>query len=259
MSAARAASRRAERDPDSVVMAWCTGGMVTSGFMDSVLGAFIADETGGQRLRGHMTLLSGPRVAEARTQIVRQFLTPGAYGDASWLWMVDDDMTFDADTLDRLIDVADRDERPVVGGLCFAGERGIFIRPTIYRFINAAGDIEPVFDYPRDALAKVDATGAACLLIHRSVLERMAEVFGNTERGRSPYPWFVEGMASTTGSSYGEDIAFCLRLHHLGIPLHVHTGVHVGHLKTTVLDEGAFEDCLARSPELYAAPVEADR
>ena len=55
------------------------------------------------------------------------------------------------------------------------------------------------------------------------------------------------------GSSYGEDIAFCVRLNHLGIPLHVHTGVHIGHVKTTVLDEAAFEECRHRMPELYAS------
>jgi hypothetical protein len=257
MSAARAATRRAERDPTSVVMAWCTGGMVTSGFMDSVLGAFIHDGEHDQQLRGHMTLLSGPRVAEARTQIIRNFLTPGAYDDASWLWMLDDDMTFDADTLARLFEVADRDDAPVVGGLCFAGERGLFIRPTLYRFVNGAGDIEPIYDYPRNAVVKVDATGAACLLIHRSVLERMAEAFGHTPKGRSPYPWFVEGMASSSGHSFGEDIAFCLRLHHLRIPLVVDTRIHVGHLKTTSLDEAAYDSLRTQMPELYRTDVEA--
>ena len=33
----------------------------------------------------------------------------------------------------------------------------------------------------------------------------------------------------------GEDIAFCLRAGAAGFPIHVNTGVHIGHAKTQIL------------------------
>jgi hypothetical protein len=46
-------------------------------------------------------------------------------------------------------------------------------------------------------------------------------------------PWFRE---SVTGKALmGEDLTFCLRCAAAGIAVHVHTGVHIGHMKTTML------------------------
>ena len=33
----------------------------------------------------------------------------------------------------------------------------------------------------------------------------------------------------------GEDLTFCLRCAAAGVPVHVHTGVRAGHMKTTML------------------------
>jgi hypothetical protein len=33
----------------------------------------------------------------------------------------------------------------------------------------------------------------------------------------------------------GEDLTFCMRAAAAGLPIHVHTGIQVGHVKTTVL------------------------
>jgi len=233
--------------------------MMTSAFVDSLTGTIMQDlgPEGSQRVRGTISIQSGPRVAEARTQIIRQFLQPN-YEDADWLLMVDDDMTWAPAAFDELLASADPVERPIVGGLCFAGERGVFVRPTLYRFINESGDIEPIFDYPRDEVIRVDATGAAFLLIHRNVLLMLAHRYGKTDKGVSPYPWFVEGMVGATGSSYGEDIAFCLRLNHAKIPLHVNTAVKIGHVKNLVLTEELYDQERKAKADEYV-PTVGDR
>lgn len=105
-------------------------------------------------------------------------------GNTEWLFMIDSDMGFAADTVDRLIEAADPTERPIVGGLAFAcksdGAGDLFARryracPTVYQMYETDTEVGfvPMFDYPRDQLVEVDGTGMACVLIHRSVLEKI--------------------------------------------------------------------------------------
>src|SRR5690348_9930538 len=50
---------------------------------------------------GHLPLSSGANIVSARNKLVKRFLDEHT---APWLWFCDDDMTFDPDTLDRLIE-----------------------------------------------------------------------------------------------------------------------------------------------------------
>ena len=143
--------------------------------------------------------------------------------------MVDTDMVFAADALDRLLEVADSDVQPVVGGLCFAAAD----KPVMFR-LGEDGAPARVTEWPEGALVPVDATGAACLLMHRSVLVEM----GERNQGAA-YPWFVEGAATSRGALLGEDTAFCLRARGMGVPIVVDTSVRVGHVKTSVIGEVA--------------------
>jgi hypothetical protein len=47
-------------------------------------------------------------------------------------------------------------------------------------------------------------------------------------------PWFRETPVGPM-ALMGEDMTFCLRCAAAGIPVHVHTGVKAGHMKTTML------------------------
>ena len=174
---------------------------------------------------------SGPRVAEARNMIVREFLA----GDADWLWMLDVDLSFPVDTLDKLMATADPDTRPLVAGLYFArgdANQGLF--PVLGVF-DKDGEICRVNDYPRGQVIKAHTTGAGCLLMHRAMLEHVGEMFKE-----SRYPWFTEGLQSKSGDGYGEDEAFLLRCHLAGYELWIDTGLGLGHVKTVELTEGAW-------------------
>jgi hypothetical protein len=184
---------------------------------------------------------SSSLIANGRCEIVRTFLDLGA----DWLLMLDDDMTFAPDLLDRLLEVADPVERPIIGGLCFgvAPRKGVPLRstlgadlqgwPTLFTLADD-GTLTHWTDYARDALIRVDSTGAACLLVHRSVLadERW------TADGH-PQPWFREGVFD--GRALSEDHYFCLTAGRFGYPLHVHTGAQLGHVKHFVADQGWFD------------------
>ena len=226
-----------------VCLSWIFPADVSGWFAMSLANMLAFDARHSQHIIGPkgdvIALQSSPRIAEARNKVIDLYAT--LEQKPEWLLMIDSDMTFEPDLLERLLAVADPEKVPIVGGLCFAGGRVHAPYPTIYRQVDE-GDyvsVDRVHDYPRDALVKVGATGGACLLMHRGVLAAMKSTYG---KDNAPYPWFAEGVVGLKGEPWGEDIVFCLRANAIGIPVHVHTGVKLGHVKTQVIDEVFFDN-----------------
>jgi hypothetical protein len=210
--------------PDHVVIGYVHGGTVRAEFLASMLaivcrGRAVVDEVIG--------IGSGPNISRSRNMLVAGFLEDH---DAPWLFMADTDMWLPWDTVDRLVAAADPVARPVVGGLCLTENPGGDPLPALYELTEADG--QPVFarlaSWPADAVVRVTATGAACLLIHRDALEAVGKVAGD-----GAAPWFRESVIGA--ALVGEDLTFCLRCGVAGVPVHVHTGVRAGHMKTTML------------------------
>lgn len=180
-------------------------------------------------------------LVDARNKAVEQFLTER---DAEWLFWIDTDMGFTADTLDRLIEVADPVERPIVGALCFTqretAEDGMggwrtAAAPTIFDWVHAEGQqgFAIRWDYPPDTVTQCAGTGSACILIHRSVFERMFKEYGRS--------WYDRAFNPTMKVETSEDLSFCMRAIALGIPVHVHTGVKTSHMKKVWLSEMEYQ------------------
>lgn len=188
----------------------------------------------------------------ARNQMVRSFLDDT---EAEWLFIVDSDMGFEDDTVDRLLASADPVERPIMGGLCFAltsrkdstwRAPRYDIIPTVYEYIRImregeeyeVGFVENA-GYDRNAVNQVAATGAACLLVHRGVFTSMREALGDN--------WFSP-LTHATGEKgsariYSEDFSFFIRCLQLKIPAFVDTSVKTDHLKGALtLNEELWED-----------------
>lgn len=207
------------------MFAWCDARDVSGAFALSLATMAARSDC---PVTSYARLQTGPRLAEARNQLVDGF----ARSDCEWLLFVDSDMVFAADMPQRLLAAG----HPIVGALCRTSEG----KPTMFRFLNAELDSERVTEWDDGEIVEVDATGTGCLLVHRSVFARMKEAFATLPSGaENPYPWFVEGMTSLKGDPFGEDTAFMVRARSLGIPVFVHTGVKVGHVKTQVIGEVA--------------------
>jgi hypothetical protein len=170
---------------------------------------------------------SGPQLSPARNLLVRRFLD----GDAAWLFMVDTDMAFAPDAITRLIAAADPAERPIVGGLYYcAGPPGADPDPVTFQWVDVRGEpgLIRYRDWTPGECVPVAATGAACLLTHRTALEQVEKHAGDIAA-----PWFCESRLG--GLLIEEDLTFCVRCTDAGIPIYVHTGVQFGHVKSVTL------------------------
>jgi GT2 family glycosyltransferase len=195
-------------------------------------------------------------LAQARNTAVRDFLRDST---AQWLWWVDTDMGFAPDTVDRLFDAADPAVRPIVGALCFAnrevdndgmGGRRALAAPVIlhWRTVDGEAGFDTRWDYPADTVVRCDGVGMACVLIHRSVFERVAEQFGPN--------WYSRTRNPSTNEMISEDLSFCVRVNALDIPIHVHTGVKTTHAKRIWLaEEDYWRQRALNAPPPQVAPA----
>lgn len=239
---------------EKITIGWCHAGQVEGMFLDSVVGSFLFDANNQKKQltgkgAGTISLRTGPRIAEARNQIVKIFLTSKEFKESRWLVMVDSDMTWNQWDVHNLVENAETHDFGLLGGLCFAGsDTDASIYPTIYVVEGNDDEGYPqykkIYDYPKNMIVDCDATGAAFLAIRRDVMQHMGmphpQGFGTDKKGRpNPYPWFAEGVGGAR--QFGEDIVFCHRARALGYRVGVHTGIHIGHVKRRVLDEELYD------------------
>lgn len=227
-----------ERTNEKVVVAYCHPGEIHASFHESLLDLLVYDMAFHRRIvngGGRLAQQASANLAGPRNDVVRRFL---ADSDADWLWFVDVDMVFLPDTLEKLLEFADPEKAPIVGGLCFSVDRGVMY-PTLYGLVGDESNPQVIrfHEWPPDSMFQVAATGTGCLLMHRTALERIRD-FPNPSSGLTgfnrAYPWFQE--TAHDNRPVGEDITFCWRAGVANIPVYVNTGVHIGHVKEHLLD-----------------------
>jgi hypothetical protein len=177
---------------------------------------------------GNVSLL-----VRTRNVIVKQFLETT---DAAWLLMIDSDQQLPLEAFDKLCEAVHDKDRPIVAGLVFAAfwtdQQELVPVPVVYRWDDEEG-ITPMHDYPTDELIQIDAAGTGCLMIHRSVFEKMRE--NATENQGADWCFFMDGPIN--GRWYGEDLLFSRKLTALGFPIYAHTGAILPHKKDFWLDD----------------------
>lgn len=221
-------------------------------FVESVLRMAAYDKANGNYLLHNSGLMNtgalcpvwgrSMELSHARNTAAAAFLA----SDADWLLWIDTDIGFQPDALEKLMSVADPVSAPVVGGLCFVegdythdfhGGLRSSLAPTLYDWcwvepkngMPGAYKLTNRQDWPSDEVTRVGATGCGFLLTHRSVYEKIAD--WSRDNGGPPTIWF-ERIPGPDGEKCGEDISFCLRVHQVGLPVLVHTGVTTTHQKT---------------------------
>jgi glycosyltransferase involved in cell wall biosynthesis len=230
---------------DAVVVAYVNSNTVTYSWHHSMIELIGHDMSNKGRIMqgGYIAIRHGTGgLVEARNKAVANFL---ADARADWLWWVDTDMGFAPDTVDRLFEAADPADRPIVGALCFSqreisadgmGGWRCAATPTIYDWVDI-GDQQGFavrWGYDHDSVVRCAGTGSACILIHRSVFEKINEKFGPI--------WYSRVKNNSMGELTSEDLSFCMHAGALGIPVHINTAVKTTHQKLLWLQEQDFLD-----------------
>lgn len=243
---------RAEREAAHIpglVIAYIHPGQVSAYFTESLQTTYLADvaaEDMGHRPRRIKNVLqewSSANVSAARNKLTAAFLdtrTDDGRTVGDWLLWIDADMQWEPEAVELLMDTADPETRPIVGGLAFGMNLDEQV-PTIYQWGRTDdGEVTTyrVGHYPRDTVMQVAATGAAFLLIHRLVLEKMRAAEFN-----AAFPFFQEVQLGDR--QVGEDLAFCIRAGQLGFPIYVDTRAKIGHHKSRLLTEKTY---IAQTP-----------
>lgn len=198
-------------------------GQVADDYSDSWAALRAADIANGWGcVAGKYGARSGSNVSRARNDLAVQFLDTT---DGEWALFLDSDMVFPEDTVVRLLAAAEQADTKIIGGLCVAAtEHGPM--PTLFQHAEAGAPTITVqhTDYPENTILEVAATGTACLMVHRCVLEAIREASPDDKR----YCWFQEAVRRSWVS---EDVEFCLRARELGFSVYVDTTLTIGHYK----------------------------
>lgn len=207
-------------DPGQVNAAWAYNMIQLVQVRDDRLGPFV-------RIKGSGLL------SKLRNRVVAGFLDNTK---SDWLLMIDTDEQLSVQTFDKLIQAAHDKERPVVSGLVFAAfdaHKNLYPKPVPAIFAESEAGFLPLYKYDKDSVFEIEACGTGCLLIHRSVLEKMREA-ADPNQGDN-WCWFWDGPIN--GEWISEDLLFSRRIRQLGFPIHVHTGAILPHQKSYWLSE----------------------
>jgi hypothetical protein len=128
--------------------------------------------------------------------------------ESDYLLFIDSDMGFPAWSLQYLL----HHEKKVVTGISFQKHEPF--QPTIYNR-SPTGDLVKICDFEMDKLFRVEATGAAFLLVATDVIKKIGEKYGTK--------WFEWERERS------EDIGFCARIHEAGEEIWADSSVLTSH------------------------------
>lgn len=186
------------------------GALVSSDVMRSVAGVM--------RSGVEFATVASTDIWRNRDALVARFLDTECQG----LFMVDSDMVFGPDTLERLVALSADNPDTVVTGLAVVGHPPH--HPAAYR---AVGDELCLAFGPHDDLSKpleVDAVGSYGLLIPRSVVETLWGKDGTLFRP-------IVGNHRGQSLQLGEDFSFCRRVQYWDFKIICDPSIRFGHLR----------------------------
>lgn len=168
---------------------------------------------------GHVVGLSGMPYDHARNTACMRVLD----GGYEWGFFLDSDVIPPPDAILRLISHG----QPIISGIYHrrSPPHGI---PVMMKPVGTW-----ITNYPANTVIEVDVVGAGCLLIHRSVLERLPP----QRDGKHWFDWRVDLRGILPQHEcLSEDFTFCMHAKKSGYRILVDTGVqclHVGHAQAS--------------------------
>jgi hypothetical protein len=214
---------RVDMIPGTCHIGYVHPGRVHEPFMRSILQAF--------KYSDRMLAFTGsscPRQYVARNENIEHFLK----GPAEWYLQIDTDMVFDMTAPDDLLDAAIEAGAKHAAGLCFGFDKTAkSVFHAIYNWNEEESRYHLEEEYEEDSRFYCDATGAAFLLTHRSVLEEL------------DYPWHQDHVKHPdTGGMMGHDLSFSHRVRtETGERVLYCADIKIGHVKEFIVDEDTYK------------------
>jgi hypothetical protein len=170
----------------------------------------------------------GNQIARQRERLLGNWLSELK---TDWLLWVDSDIVLTIEAFDLLWATADEATRPVVSGVYFISKESEqpLMKPLPCVFMerkDGEEKINYVHPLPRNQVIQADSSGMGFVLMHKAVAERLRKEFPDE---------FLFGE-SQSKAFIGEDISFFRKLKRINVPLHVHTGALVRHMKRFSFD-----------------------
>lgn len=162
---------------------------------------------------GPIVPLAGMPYDHARNEAVRIFLGNGLF---QYLFFLDSDVVAPPDTIYRLL----AHNQPIVSGMYCR-------RSPPHGLPVAIKNGSWVTNFVPGSVLDVDLVGAGCLLIHRSVLEKVPP-----QHPCHPWFWWKVDMASQVpqGEGVSEDFSWCQHVRKHGYKVLLDTGVRCRHV-----------------------------
>ena len=210
------------KENEKVTIGIASPGYIVTDFLTSLI-----DVARSQKQLGQLISLQGSGViSRLRNQIVATFLEKTT---DDWLLQIDTDQRFTVNDFKKLVEAADKDERPIVSGVVHGGwevgEIQLEPVPCIFK-LGTDNGLYAYHEYPEDSIIEIDACGTGAVMIHRSVFERFVKEAEPTHQGDK---WCFYQDMPLHHEWVGEDLLFCIRAKSFGYKIYAHTGVQMEH------------------------------
>jgi hypothetical protein len=216
----------------SITLGWIDTGQVTSGFAAHITQILLHRSD----MISDVIVASGPYLSNNRNRMVKGFLDGT---QSEWLLSLDSDILVGLESFDTLVDAADEDKYPIMGGKYFLNIDGQIRVSAMTKLDGNHKYGKWLEDFSSYIVEDLHSTGLGYCLIHRDVFEA---VRANSD---SPLPWFqdywreeVPGIQKPGWIS--DDIHFYNQVTSLGINVSMCLGATSSHIKDSLLNEESF-------------------
>jgi predicted O-methyltransferase YrrM len=176
----------------------------------------------------HIIAEKSPYIHKSRNAAFREAQNVGA----DYLLMIDCDMSFPDDALQKLIDL----DKDVASGMYYKRPWPHF--PLAYEWTGKPDDVHRnISEIPAEPF-KIDSTGAGLLLISKKVLDGYTDEVYREHGKPFSHKIFDDGKG---GETIGEDTSFCMRMTDLGYEVWIDPTIELGHIGTQVVKQDHWE------------------
>lgn len=223
------------KDNEKIAIGWIDGGSVYSGFAAHISHILLNRH---DRI-SDVVVASGPYLSYNRNRMVELFLQT----KADWLFSIDTDLKVPMGSFDQLVESADAEKRPIVGGKYFLPfENGTSMQMAAQQF-DPTGMSDFGTWLPVDAISRQEpieglhSIGFGYSMVHRSVFEK---VFEARVDKTNPLPWFLDHYRDDAKMWISDDVYFFIQVAKLGINVSFEPRAASQHLKVMTLNDDSF-------------------